>query len=116
VLQSLSFRMGFGPRNANDFGKKHFGKLMAKHEFLGDLVALGGEKDMPAPLNLNVAVARHALDRSGDSGRSDVKLFGETSTDRDLVFLTHLPDGLEVIFLRNAGFLAAHRVSGKTKG
>lgn len=71
----------------------------------------GGEKDVATSFNGDVAVANHALDGGGDSGRSNVELFGEVSTDRDCVRLAHLPDDLEVIFLRNAGFIAAQRVS-----
>jgi hypothetical protein len=34
-----------------------------------------------------------------------VQLFGETGADGRLIFLEHLPDGLEIVFLRYAGFL-----------
>jgi hypothetical protein len=72
---------------------------MSKHQMLGDFAAFGGEKDLATALDVDVAVAGHALDRGSDRRRGDVELFGETSTDGDLVFLMHLPDGLEVIFL-----------------
>src|ERR1700758_5161748 len=88
---------------------------MAEHEALGNFAALGSEKDLASALDFDVAIASHALDGGGDGGRSDVELFGETSADGDLIFLAHLPDGLEVVFLRNAGLLSAQRVSVETR-
>ena len=111
VLEAFGFRVRFGPRNADDFGEKHFRELMAEHEVLGDFAALGGEQDLAIALNLDVAVARHAFYGGGNGGGSDVEFFGQAGADGELVFLAHLPDGLEVIFLRNAGFIATQRNS-----
>jgi hypothetical protein len=52
------------------------------------------------------AVAGHALERRGDGGRSDAQLFGQPRADRRLLILEEFPDGLEVVFARNAGGVA----------
>jgi len=103
VLHALGFRVRFGPREADYFGEQHFGELMAEHEALRDAASLGGELDGSAALDFDVAIASHALDGSGDRGRGDVKLFGQTRADGSLLLFEHFPNGLEVIFLRNAG-------------
>ena len=73
---------------------------------LGNFAALGGEKNTSTPLNFDVAIASHALDGGGDRRRGDVELFGEASADGHLVFFQHFPNGFEVVFARNAGFVA----------
>jgi len=94
-----------------DFGEKHFGELVAKREMLGNFAALGGEKNTSTPLNFDVAIASHALDGGGDGRPGDVELLGEAGTDGHLVFFQHSPNGFEVVFARNAGFVVLQGVS-----
>ena len=109
MLHALRFRVSFSPGEADDFSKKHFGKLVTQHEMLCEFAALGGELDSAPALNFDVAVASHAFDCGGDRGWSDVQFFGETRADGSLLLLEHFPNGFEVIFLRDAGFIAAQK-------
>lgn len=86
VFHAFSFGMRFGPRQADDFGEKHLGELVAEREMLGDFAPLGGEKNASITLDFDVTIACHAFEGGGDGGRSDFKLFGETSADGHLVF------------------------------
>ena len=115
VLHALGFGVGFGPGETDDFGEKHFGELMAEHEMLGNFAAFGGEMDLAAAMDFDVAVAGHAFEGCSDGGRSDCELFGEAGADGNLVVLDHFPNGLEVIFLRNTGFIAAQRISDRVE-
>ena len=76
-----------------------------------NFAALGGEKNTSTPLNIDVAIASHALDGGGDGRRGDVELLGEASADGHLVFFQHFPNGFEVVFARNAGFVALQGVA-----
>lgn len=84
---------------------------MAKHEMVGDFAALGGEKDVAATQDFHVAIAGQTLDGGGDSGRSDFELFGEAGADGHWMLFAHFPDGLELIFLRDAGVIPSQRIS-----
>jgi hypothetical protein len=107
VLHALGFGVRLRPRQPDDVREQHFGELMANHEALSDFAAFGSEEDLAAALHLDMSVARHAFQGCGNRGRSDIQLFGEARADGNLILLKHFPNGLEVIFLRNAGFLAA---------
>ncbi len=61
VLHAFGFGVGFGPGEADDFGEEHFGELMAKHEVPGNFASLGSEEDASTALDLDVAIAGHAL-------------------------------------------------------
>ena len=111
VFHALGFGMRFGPGEADDFREKHLGELVAEREMLGDFAALGGEKNASTALNFDVTIACHAFEGGGDGWRSDVELFSEASADGHLVFFEHFPDGFEVVFARNAGFVALQGVS-----
>jgi hypothetical protein len=111
VLEALGFGVGFSPGETDDFGEKHLGELVTQHEVLGDFAAFFREKNCSAALNFDMAVAGHALDGSGDGRRSDGEFLGQAGADGSLIFLRHFPDGFEVVFLRDAGFFAAQRVS-----
>jgi hypothetical protein len=115
VFHALGFGMSFSPREADHLGEKHFGELVAQGEMLGDFAALGGEKNATAALNFDVTIAGHALESGGDGRRSDVELLGEASADGQLVFFEHLPDGFEVVFARDAGFVALQGDSRKMR-
>lgn len=52
-------------------------------------------------------IAGHALNGGSDCRGRNVEFFGEPGADGDLLFLEHFPNGFEVIFLRDAGFIAA---------
>ncbi len=78
---------------------------------LGDFAALGGEENVSTALHFDVPIASHALNGGGNGRRSDFELFGESSADGHLVFFQHFPDGFEVVFARNAGFVALQGVS-----
>lgn len=107
VLHAFGFGVGFGPGKADDLSKQHFGKLVAKHEPLGKFAPLRGQQNVSATLYRDVPIAGHAFNGGSDSGRGNVKLFGEAGADGDLLFLQHFPNGFEVIFLRDASFVAA---------
>jgi hypothetical protein len=111
MFQALRFRVGFGPRQADHLREKHFCQLMAKHQVLSYLAALCSQQNLAAALDFDMSITRHALDRSGDRGRSNVKFFGKARADGKLVLLAHFPNGFEVIFLRDAGLFAAQRIS-----
>ena len=55
-----------------------------------------------------ISAASHALQRGGYGRRRHAQVFGKPRADRDLLFLDDFPDGFEVVFLRDAGFFAAH--------
>jgi hypothetical protein len=111
VLHALGFGVRLGPRETDDFGEQNLGELVTNHEAVSEAAAFGSEKDASTTAHLDVTIAGHALESGGDGGRSDVEFFGEAGADGDLVFLKHFPNGLEVIFLRNTGFIAAQGVS-----
>lgn len=67
--------------------------------------------NLAVALDFDVTIASHAFEGGSNGGRSNVKLLGEPGADGNLLFLAHFQDGLEVIFLRNAGFIAAQRNS-----
>ena len=111
MLHPFGFGVGPGPGQADDFGEKHFGELVTQHEVLRKFAALRGELDGAATLDFDMAVAGHAFDGGSHGGGGDVKFFGEPGADRGLLFFEHFPNRFEVIFLRNAGFIAAQRRS-----
>ena len=51
VLEALGFIVGARPIEADHFGEKFFGKLMAHSEVLGDFATLCGERDVPVRAN-----------------------------------------------------------------
>src|SRR5215469_6513360 len=61
-----------------------------------------------AALHLDVIVARHALQRRGHRRWGNVEFLREARADRHLVFFEHLPDGLQIVFLRYTGLPASH--------
>ena len=115
VLHPLSFGVRFGPGQADHLGKKHLGKLVTEHEALREFTPLSGEQNFAAPLHFDVTVASHALNGGGNRGGSDVEFLGKAGTDGNLIFLVHLPNGFEVIFLRNASLIATQRNSEQFK-
>ncbi len=111
VFQALGFLVRSGPINADDVGKKFFGQAMAKNQMLGDSRALFRKDDAAVSADVQVTGPGHALERGGNSGRRDTKIFGQASANRRLLFLHELPDSLQIIFLGNAGLFAAQDAS-----
>src|SRR5579864_1813834 len=97
VFEALRFVVRFGPRKANHFREQHFSKLMAKRQTLRDRAAFLREIDAPGTLDTHEAVARHTFQSSRYCGRSDAQFLCQTRADWRVVFLKHLPDGLEVV-------------------
>ena len=116
VLQPFGFIVRFGPRQADHVGEQHLRKLMAQRQALGDLPAFFAEIDAAGALDFHEAVARHALERRGYRWRRDIQFFGEARADRRLIFFEHFPDGLQIIFLGYAGFLAFQECSRASNG
>src|SRR5258705_3352340 len=78
---------------------------MAQGEALGKLAALARKVDAAEAVHAHMAVAGHALQGCGDRGPGYVEFFGEACADGRLVLFEHLPNGFEVVFLRNAGLM-----------
>ena len=76
---------------------------MAQGQALGLVAALAGQPNVAVALDAQQAVARHALERGGHRGWRHAQLFGQARADGHLVVLLELPDGLQVVFARNAG-------------
>src|SRR5712691_3209055 len=108
MLEPLGFIMRLGPVKADDFREKFFGKLVAHGEMVRHAAALSREGDAAAALDTKQAVARHALQRRRYGRRCDAQLLRQARADRLMLFLDHLPDGLQVVFARDAGFFARH--------
>ena len=107
VLHGFSFRVSLRPRKPYNFGEQHFSELMPEHQALRKFASLGGKEDMPSTLYRDVAIARHALHSGRDGWRGHVEFLSEPRADGYLLLLEHFPNRFEVIFLRNAGFVAA---------
>src|SRR5260370_4365194 len=75
------------------------------------LPALLRQVNSPASFHAHVSVARHALQSGGYSGRSHFQFFRKPRADRRVVLFEHLPDGLQVIFLRYACFFSLQLIS-----
>src|SRR5258708_18134721 len=108
MLEPLGFIMRLGPVKADDFREKFFGKLVAHGEMVRHAAALSREGDAAAALDTKQAVARHALQRRRYGRRCDTQLLRPARADRLMLFLDHLPDGLQVVFAREARFFARH--------
>ena len=108
VLEALGFFVRARPFEADHVGEQLFGEAVAQDQMLRDAFALGRKLDLAAAANAQVAAAGHALERSGDGRRSHAKIFGQARADRHLLFLDDFPDGLQIVFLRDAGFFTAH--------
>ena len=80
---------------------------MAKNQVLGDSLPLHGKNDAAVAPDVQVTGAGHALEGGSDGRRRDAQIFGQARTDRGLLLLHELPDGLQIIFLGNAGLFAA---------
>src|SRR2546427_949584 len=80
----------------------------------GDAAALGGKLDAAVARHAQVVVARHAFEGRRDRRWRDAQFFRQVRADRRLLLLDHLPDRLEVIFLRDAGFFSPQTASFKT--
>src|SRR5882672_11512871 len=71
-------------------------------------IALTRKGSAAAPLDAKQAVARETLQCRGYGRRGDAQLFRQARADGLLLFLDHLPDGLQVVFARHTGFFARH--------
>ncbi len=111
VLEAFGFFVSAGPFEADYVGEQFFCEAVAQDEMLGDFLAFRREFDLAAAADAEVAAAGHALECSGDGGRRDAEVLGESGADGGLLFLDELPDGFKVIFLRDAGFFAAQVAS-----
>src|SRR6267378_2261577 len=78
---------------------------MAQGKALGKLPPLARKIDAAEAVYAHMTIAGHALQGCRDCGRGYVEFFGEACADGRLVLFEHLPDGFEVIFLRNAGLI-----------
>jgi hypothetical protein len=108
VLEAFSFLMRAGPFETDHFGEKFFGEAMPEDQMLRGSLPLRGEFDAAVAAHAEITAASHALQRGRDGGRRDTEVLGQARADGDLLLLDKLPDGFEVVFLRNAGFFAAH--------
>src|SRR5882724_3325313 len=64
--------------------------------------ALASKIDPPAPLHPHQIIPRHPLNRGSNRRRRHAQFLSQPRADRSLILLEHLPNRLEVIFLRNA--------------
>src|SRR5215475_9373650 len=78
---------------------------MAQSQALRYLAPFARQIDSTITLDTNVPIASHALQGRGHRWRRHPELFGQARTDRGVVLLKHLPDGFEIVFLRNAGLV-----------
>src|SRR4029077_8052328 len=60
-------------------------------------------------------IACHAFQSGGHRGRSDSKLLGNAGANGNFFFFEHFPDGLQVVFLGNAGGFTPHNCSRNSK-
>lgn len=116
VLKAFGFIVSARPGQTNDVGEQHFRQLMTQGHTLRDLAAFCGQIDAAGAVHANEVVAGHAFQRGGDGRRSDVEGFGDTGAYGRAVFLEKFPNGLQVIFLGYAGFIALQRVSSVRGG
>src|SRR6266581_5434315 len=75
------------------------------------LAAFLRQVDSPASFHAHVPIARHALQRRRHRGRSYFQFLGKPRADGRMVLFQHLPDSLQVIFLRHACFFSPQRSS-----
>src|SRR5713101_5866365 len=111
VFHPLRFVVRLRPGQADHFGQQHLRELMPQREMFRTLAALLRKVDPSAAFDPHVAVARHALQCSSHRRRSYFQFFREPCADGHLVLFQHLPDGLQIIFLRYAGLFSPQRSS-----
>ncbi len=115
MLKALGFVVRFRPRKADNFREQNFCELVAERHAFGELAALAGKIDVAGAIDANEIVAGEALERVGDGGRRDAEFFGEARADgRRLPFFEHFPNGFEIVFARDAGFLPLQSLLQRT--
>lgn len=110
MLHAFGFVVRFRPREADDISEQHLRELMPQRKAFRKLPAFARKVDAAQTIDAHVAITRHALQGRGDRRRRYIQFFGKASADGRLVFLEHLPDGLEVIFLRHTGFITPQTI------
>jgi hypothetical protein len=116
VLETLGFVVSLGPGEADDVGEEHFRELVPEGEASGDATAFASEVNTAIAGYADQIVAAHAFDGGGYGGRGDAKLLGQAGADGLVPFLDKFPDGFEVVFLGDAGFVALQVVSARKVG
>src|ERR1700676_1660954 len=88
--------------SADYFPHAPLGELMPQRQVFGKLSAFLRQVDPPPALHAHVAVARHAFQGGGHRGRSNFQFLGKPRADGCVVLFQHLPDRLQIVFLRYA--------------
>src|SRR6266403_1625566 len=111
VFQPLRLVVSLRPGQPDYFRQQHLGELMPQRQVFGNLSAFLRQVDLPAALHAHMSVARHALQRGGHRGRSNFQFLGEPRADGRVVLFQHLPNRLQIIFLRYACLFSPQRHS-----
>jgi hypothetical protein len=104
VLEAFRLIVSFGPGEADDVGKQHFGELMAEGHTFGDGAAFARQVDATIASYGDEIVTAHAFEGGSYRGRSDAEFLRKPRADGRLAFLDKFPDGFEIVFLGDAGF------------
>src|SRR6266852_2462335 len=89
---------------------------MAQRQALRELPPFSRKVDAPFAVHAHVSVTGHALQRGGHRRRSHIQFFSKARADGRLIFFQHLPYSLEIVFLRNAGFVPPQIFSSLSAG
>ena len=106
MFQPLCFVMRLSPGKPNHFRKQHLRKLVTQGQSLGNHPPFPCQIDPPSPIHPHMSIPRHALQSRGYRWGRHLQLLRQPRANRSLILLKHLPNCLEVILLRNAGFLS----------
>src|SRR6267378_6656312 len=111
MFHSLRLVVSLRPGQSDHFRQQHLGELMPQRKVFGKLSAFLRQVDPPAALNAHVSVAHHAFQGGGHRGRCNFQFLGEPRADGRVVLFQHLPDRLQIIFLRYACLFSPQRHS-----
>src|SRR5277367_1061013 len=115
MLQPLRFVMRLSPRKPNHFRKQHLRQLMPQSQSFRHHAPFVCKIDPAGSLHAHVPVARHTLQCCRHRRRRHLQLLSQARTDRRLILFQHLPNRLEIVFLRNASFLSPHSSISSTR-
>jgi hypothetical protein len=110
MFEALGFLVDLEPLHTEDFDKHPLNEVVAIEDAIGNLATFGGELDVPAGGNVEIAVALEAANSHGNGGWGDMEPAGDGSGDDGLTLRFRLGDGFKVVLLGDGDFgCASHR-------